>query len=132
MNSSFRFTKLATQVVVYLVLTAFAYVMIFPFLVMLTASFKETGDTFRYPPKLLPREQIELEVAGFDDPLPLYYGEIESGTIQEVVLVEKGVKMGRFAEPIEIAEAVAFLASPAASYITGVNIPVDGGRTPNL
>ncbi len=38
----------------------------------------------------------------------------------------------RFASPDEVAAAAAFLASPAAGYINGINVPVDGGRTPSL
>ena len=38
------------------------------------------------------------------------------------------VPAGRFAESWEIAAAIGFLASPAAGYITGVSLPVDGGR----
>jgi 3-oxoacyl-[acyl-carrier protein] reductase len=42
------------------------------------------------------------------------------------------VPVGRLSEPEEVASAVAFLSSPAAGYITGINVPVDGGRTGSL
>jgi len=44
----------------------------------------------------------------------------------------KSVPMQRFAEAKEIGAAVAWLASPSASYVNGINLPVDGGRTRSL
>lgn len=42
------------------------------------------------------------------------------------------IPAGRIAEASELGAAIAFLASPAASYINGINLPVDGGKTPSL
>lgn len=42
--------------------------------------------------------------------------------------MKEQIPVGRFAEPAEIGYAVAFLASPAAAYISGVNLTVDGGK----
>lgn len=53
-----------------------------------------------------------------------------SASIEHEMVSE--IPMGRFAKPEEIAFAVAFLCSEEASYITGINLPVDGGRTLSL
>lgn len=48
----------------------------------------------------------------------------------EIIAMEKAeIPAGRFGAPQELAQAIAFLASPAAAYINGINLPVDGGRT---
>lgn len=56
------------------------------------------------------------------------------GETVEDVLKEMGSEtpMKRIAQPEEIAAAIAFLASSAAAYINGINVPVDGGRTKSL
>ncbi len=41
----------------------------------------------------------------------------------------KEIPAGRIGQPEEVAAAIAFLATPAAAYINGINLPVDGGRT---
>lgn len=52
---------------------------------------------------------------------------------QEVIDQMQGtIPLGRFGKPEELANAIAFLASPAAAYISGVSLPVDGGRTGSL
>jgi 3-oxoacyl-[acyl-carrier protein] reductase len=50
--------------------------------------------------------------------------------VREDMIAE--IPAGRMAEASEVAAAVAFLASPAAGYINGTNMPVDGGRTGSL
>jgi 3-oxoacyl-[acyl-carrier protein] reductase len=56
-------------------------------------------------------------------------GKSENEIRQEMI---DEIPAGRMAEVHEVAAAVAFLASPAAGYINGVSLPVDGGRTGSI
>jgi len=58
----------------------------------------------------------------------------KTGSTPEQVLsnMANAVPLKRLGEAHEIGAAIAFLCSPAAAYISGVNLPVDGGRTRSL
>jgi len=59
--------------------------------------------------------------------------EVQGKPINEVASqMKKSVPMNRFGNSNEVANAVVFLSSIKASYINGINLPVDGGRTASL
>ena len=59
--------------------------------------------------------------------------EVQGKSESEIASAMKSsVPANRFGQANEVANAVAFLCSPAASYINGINLPVDGGRTASL
>lgn len=59
--------------------------------------------------------------------------EKEKRSVEEIEAEARAlIPLGRIAEAEEIGSAIAFLASPAASYITGVSLPVDGGRISSI
>lgn len=56
--------------------------------------------------------------------------KLSTAQVEEEMAAE--VPMKRFGQASEVAAVAAFLASPAASYVNGVSIPVDGGRTGSI
>lgn len=54
-------------------------------------------------------------------------------TVDEIMAEDAAaIPMGRLGQPQEFANVVTFIASPAASYVTGVTIQVDGGAVKSL
>jgi len=104
-TQSYKLRRYLGNFAVYFTLTFFALVMIFPFLYMLATSFKIPSDTFRYPPRMLPRDPVEITVAGFEKPLPLYYVDLD-GQRKEYALAQSNIKVGTYAPPDNPSAAV--------------------------
>jgi multiple sugar transport system permease protein len=124
---SYRLIRFLKNLSIYLILSFFALVMLFPFLYMLATSLKLPADTFRYPPRLLPREPVSIEVQGYPDKLPLYYVEMD-GARREFALVRSNIPIGRFA-PADNPSAVVerFLSEVAP---TGQTVTINGKEEP--
>jgi len=120
-TQSYRLRQVLMNFAVYFVLTFFALVMIFPFLYMLTTSFKIPSDTFRYPPRMLPRDPVEVTVDGYEESLPLYYVDVD-GQQKQYALAESNIKVGVYAPPDH-------LESTVERYLTEVK-PTGGAMNP--
>lgn len=70
--------------------------------------------------------------ARLDAVLAMRAETLQKPTSEVALQWQAEIPTGRFAEAEEVAAAVAFLCSPAAASITGINLPVDGGRTASL
>lgn len=89
-------STIAQRIAIYAVLTLFAFVMIFPFLYMMSTSFKQSSDVFHVPPRILPYSSVTTEYNGKS--VPVYRFVIDG---QERQLVPSGQKklFGFFTTP---------------------------------
>jgi len=98
MRSSYRFVMFLQTVGAYAILIFFAYLMLFPFLFMFSTSLKYQTDTFRYPPRLIPQEQVTASVPGYEGQKPLYYVMVGREK-RPYALVETNIQVGIFVDP---------------------------------
>ena len=77
-------------------------------------------------PGMVATDMSDIEINGYAKTEGLSYEAAKKA------LGEQFVPLGRYAEPAEVADAVAYLASDTAKYITGVALPVAGGLPPGL
>jgi ABC-type glycerol-3-phosphate transport system permease component len=109
----------------YLALGFFALVMVFPFVYMAASALKTPEDTFRYPPRVLPRAPETAEIDG--EAVPLFALPID-GEVREVYLVEPGVEAGVFVDPDDPGTELAWPLELAAD--TGRTVDVGGESLP--
>lgn len=104
------------RTVAYVLLTGFGFLMVFPFLYMMTTSLKNSTDVFRYPPRLLPLSQETTPYQG--EEAPVFVFDID-GQDRELVDTGERVRFGFFASEDNIN-----VASPRDSQIN-IEIPLD-------
>ena len=123
---SYKTKETIKNIFVYAILIFFALIMLFPFIFMLTTSFKEPKDTFNYPPRLLPRTGLTTEAEG--EELPLYLLTDENGEQKEYALVESNIRINIYANlanPEETFERQQTEASPKGGFVNQEKVTFD-------
>ncbi len=114
--------------ITYIILTIFALIMLFPFMVMLFTSFKLPADTFHYPPRLLPYDPITTEWPDEEEPVPLYELEVD-GEVGEYALIKSGIPIGIFSPPDDldvVYEVPLQEAEPVGGFVNQESVVIDG------
>ena len=117
--------KVLERIGLYLALGGFGLIMLFPFAVVAFGSLKESGDIFRFPPRLLPYSQESVNLDGEDRPLFLVEGS-------ERVLVET-ISVGIYAPPDELEQTVTVPSADVerrGGFLDGETVVVDGEEEP--
>jgi ABC-type glycerol-3-phosphate transport system permease component len=112
------------RLLTYGLLVGVAAIVIFPFVIAISTSLKNSGDIFRYPPTVVPRESQTVaatEVGLEGDPVPLFSLPDRDGTF---ALVDKDAPMAEF-RPLDDLERVIAL-TPKSGEKTDKTIVIDG------
>ncbi len=110
----------------YLILVAFAAAMLFPFFFMAATAVKTPDDTFRYPPKILPRSPSTATVDG--EEVDLFALEVPGLGTESVYQAESGVDAGLFVNPDDADDTLAWPLELASE--TGASTTVEGETLP--
>ncbi len=105
----------------YGILILVALAMLFPFFYMAATAVKTADDTFRYPPKILPRSAATATVAG--EEVELFNAPIVGGGTEVTYLAESGIQAGLFANLDDIDDTIAWPLDRATD--TGSTVVLD-------
>ncbi|MBT8246225.1 MAG: carbohydrate ABC transporter permease [Acidimicrobiia bacterium] len=120
-------TSVWTKVGIYLVLSLVAAMMLFPFIFMLGTSAKTASDSFRFPPRVLPRDPVLSEFQG--EVVPLFVVPI-AGQDRSAALVEEGIRAGLFAPSDNLQETYAWPLDLVEATGATVDVVIEGETEP--
>ncbi|MCP4315458.1 MAG: carbohydrate ABC transporter permease [Hyphomicrobiales bacterium] len=101
-----------TDIFTYVYLTLGVCLMFGPVLWLALSSFKTPAGLQEFPPTLLPLGQIEIQVDGYEKPLPLYKVTMEDGSVRELAQVRR---IGIIAQMVDPADPETSIKVPIAS-----------------
>ena len=95
-----------TDVFSYIYLAFGVFLMFGPAVWLILSSFKTPAGLVEFPPTFLPLGQIEIEVDGYDKPLPLFEVEMEDGTVRELAQIRRIGIVAQMVDPLAPEERI--------------------------